>query len=98
MCRGTVVVHARARGVVGARDAGESRVGFVVTKAVGGAVVRNRAKRRLRALSRPLVMAMPAGCDFVVRGLPSVARVGQVELADDLTSAWAGAVRKAGLK
>jgi ribonuclease P protein component len=32
-----------------------TRVGFVVSKAVGGAVVRNRVKRRLRHLIRPHV-------------------------------------------
>ena len=31
------------------------RVGFTVTKKVGGAVVRNRMKRRLRALAREVV-------------------------------------------
>ena len=37
------------------------RVGFVVSKAVGGAVVRNRVKRQLRAASRPLVAELPTG-------------------------------------
>ncbi len=31
------------------------RVGFTVTKKIGGAVVRNRMKRRLRALARELL-------------------------------------------
>jgi len=31
------------------------RVGFTVTKKIGGAVVRNRMKRRFRALARELV-------------------------------------------
>jgi len=31
------------------------RVGFTVTKKIGGAVVRNRMKRRLRALAREIV-------------------------------------------
>ena len=31
------------------------RVGFTVTKKVGGAVVRNRMKRRFRALAREIV-------------------------------------------
>src|SRR5262249_26054745 len=33
------------------------RVGFTVTKKIGGAVVRNRMKRRFRALARELVSA-----------------------------------------
>ena len=45
------------------------RVGFTVTKKIGGAVIRNRMKRRLRALARELVPAggMP-GADHVLIG------------------------------
>jgi ribonuclease P protein component len=41
-----------------------SRVGFVTTKAVGGAVVRNRVKRRLRAIAS--ASAILEGLDIVV--------------------------------
>jgi ribonuclease P protein component len=45
------------------------RVGFTVTKKVGGAVVRNRMKRRLRALAREIVPANGfAGADHVMIG------------------------------
>ena len=45
------------------------RVGFTVTKKIGGAVVRNRMKRRLRALARELVPAKGiAGADHVMIG------------------------------
>ena len=45
------------------------RVGFTVTKKIGGAVVRNRMKRRFRALARELVPAKGlAGCDHVMIG------------------------------
>lgn len=45
------------------------RVGFTVTKKIGGAVVRNRMKRRLRALARELLPTggIP-GADFVLIG------------------------------
>ena len=45
------------------------RVGFTVTKKIGGSVVRNRMKRRLRAIARELVPAkgMP-GSDHVLIG------------------------------
>ena len=55
------------------RDRGDGdptkRVGFTVTKKIGGAVVRNRMKRRLRALARELLPAggMP-GADHVLIG------------------------------
>ena len=45
------------------------RVGFTVTKKIGGAVVRNRMKRRFRALAREVVpiMGFP-GSDHVMIG------------------------------
>jgi len=55
------------------RDRGDGdpikRVGFTVTKKIGGAVVRNRMKRRLRALARELLPAggLP-GADHVLIG------------------------------
>jgi ribonuclease P protein component len=42
-----------------------SRCGFSVGKRVGGAVVRNRAKRRLREAVRPLWPAVAPGFDIV---------------------------------
>jgi ribonuclease P protein component len=45
------------------------RVGFTVTKKIGGAVIRNRMKRRFRALARELVPAKGIpGADHVVIG------------------------------
>lgn len=58
------VVHRRSRG-----DYGPPRYTVVAGKALGGAVVRNRAKRRLRAAVQGL--ALIAGTDYVI-----VARAG----------------------
>jgi len=45
------------------------RVGFTVTKKIGGAVVRNRMKRRFRALASEIVPAKGfAGADHVMIG------------------------------
>jgi ribonuclease P protein component len=45
------------------------RVGFTVTKKIGGAVVRNRMKRRLRALARELLRSNGvSGADHVLIG------------------------------
>ena len=45
------------------------RVGFTVTRKIGGAVVRNRMKRRFRALARELIAAKGfTGSDHVMIG------------------------------
>ena len=45
------------------------RVGFTVTKKIGGAVVRNRMKRRFRALAQEIVPANGfPGSDHVMSG------------------------------
>jgi len=48
------------------------RVGFTVTRKIGGAVVRNRMKRRFRALARQIVPTKGfAGSDHVMIGRAS---------------------------
>ncbi len=70
-----------------------ARAGFVVSKAVGGAVARNRVKRRLRALMRDKLAGLPAGTDVVVRAQPGAADRAYPLLADDLDAALAAAMR-----
>jgi ribonuclease P protein component len=52
------------------KDSDETmRVGFTVTKKIGGAVVRNRMKRRFRALAREIVSEKGfPGADHVMIG------------------------------
>ena len=64
-----------------------ARAGFVVSKAVGVAVVRNRVKRRLRHLVAERIGDLPAGSLIVVRALPSAAEAQYADLARDLDSA-----------
>lgn len=64
-----------------------ARVGLVVGKAVGDAVVRNRVKRRLRHLARAHLADLPACSVLVVRALPPAATASYAELGADLTRA-----------
>jgi ribonuclease P protein component len=64
-----------------------SKVGFVVSKAVGNSVVRHRVSRKLRHVARDRLDALPAGTSLVVRALPAAAEASSAELADDLDSA-----------
>jgi ribonuclease P protein component len=69
-----------------------TRVGFVVSKAVGPAVVRNRVKRQLRHLARERMDVLPTGSLVVVRANPAAA--GATTLAADLDSALGTLLRK----
>lgn len=64
-----------------------ARVGFVVSKAVGPAVIRNRVKRRLRHLARERLKSLPGSAVLVVRALPSAADASYDDLGRDLDAA-----------
>jgi len=60
------------------------RAGFVVSRAVGNAVVRNMVRRRLRVLVREYLSSLPRGSLLVVRAHPQAATVSQADLAAEL--------------
>lgn len=67
------------------RESDESAlVGFVVSKAVGNAVQRNRVKRRLRAVLAEHTGELKAGSLVVVRALPASADADFQRLSDDV--------------
>lgn len=70
-------------------------VGFVVSKGVGGSVVRHRVQRRLRHLMRPLLPHLPTGSLVVVRALPPAATSTSAELDADLRPALERCLRQA---
>lgn len=88
-----LVVHAN---VADARAGLPPRVGFVVSRAVGGAVVRTRTKRRLRALVAARLATLPAGADVVVRANPAAAQATSRELGEALDTLWHKVVRRLG--
>jgi ribonuclease P protein component len=78
-----IVVHANQ---TDARAGLPPRVGFVVSKAVGPAVVRNRTKRRLRALVHQRLSDIPMGTDLVIRANPPAGQADSSQLGADLDS------------
>jgi ribonuclease P protein component len=87
--RSRLVVHLH-----GADGVGAPRAGFVVSKAVGGSVVRHRVSRRLRHLVAACLGGLPSGALLVVRALPAAADASSAELAGDLEAGLRSAVRK----
>lgn len=69
------------------------RAGFVVSKAVGNAVVRHRVARRLRHLVASRLEQLPSGAMLVVRALPPSSGASSAELGVDLDSALRSAQR-----
>jgi ribonuclease P protein component len=64
------------------------RIGFTVTKKIGNAVVRNRMKRRFRALARDLLPDHGiAGADHVIIGRSGGIERDFAKLADELKRA-----------
>jgi ribonuclease P protein component len=82
----TLVVHLVAREAVSGSDE-EPQVGVVVSRAVGGAVTRNRVKRRLRHLARARLDRLPRSTMVVLRALPPAADASSRALAGDLDAA-----------
>jgi ribonuclease P protein component len=70
-----------------------ARVGFVVGRRVGGAVVRNRIRRRLRHLLADRLGLLPSGSRVVVRVLPGAERLPASELSRELDTLLTRVVR-----
>jgi len=77
------------------RPGDDPRAGFVVSKAVGGSVVRHAVARKLRHLVRPRLATLPAGSRLVVRALPASATATSDQLGADLDAGLERALRKA---
>lgn len=85
----TLVLHARLD-----PDADHGPLmGFVVSKAIGTAVARNRVKRRLRHLVAGHLDGTPAAARVVIRALPAAATEPH-RLPGDLEYAWSRIARQ----
>jgi ribonuclease P protein component len=73
--------------VVDQAASGPARFGFVISKAVGGSVVRNRLRRRLRAIAGEAVHNGLTSTDVVVRALPGCASLDWTTLHNEITVA-----------
>ena len=67
-----------------ANDQPESRFGFSIKRALGGAVVRNRIRRRLREIVRLHRQEIPAGWDIVIHPKSSVEKAPFAVLSAEL--------------
>lgn len=76
-----------ARVVTSMLSTGETRAarfGFIISKQVGTAVVRNSVRRRLKAVCAEALPGVPEGTDVVIRALPASATATYAELSADV--------------
>ena len=78
---GCLVVHVNSAG-----DA-PARMGLVISKTVGGSVIRHRVARRLRVVVAGRISSWPMGVDIVIRALPDAASADLTRLGQDLDRA-----------
>ncbi len=72
-----------------------ARAGFVVGRAMGGAVARNALRRRLRHLVQQRMHRLPAGTLLVIRALPPAMSMSFAQLGAELDTALGRALDKA---
>ena len=76
-------------------DTEPPRVAYAIGRPVGGAVVRNRVRRRLRAATRAHAAVLEPGHAYLVHAAPGAAQRTYADLAASLGSAL-GALREDG--
>ncbi|NLB51442.1 MAG: ribonuclease P protein component [Syntrophomonadaceae bacterium] len=74
-------------------DLGINRFGIVTSKKIGNAIVRNKAKRRLRAVVDNNRFNLEQGYDFVLVSRPLISKVNYIQIEKDFISV----MRKTGI-
>ncbi|HWF82052.1 MAG TPA: ribonuclease P protein component [Streptosporangiaceae bacterium] len=72
------------------------RVGFIVNRGVGQAVVRNRVRRRLRHLVAGYLHSLPRGSLLVLRANPQAATAKQADVAAEVDVVIRALLRRQG--
>jgi ribonuclease P protein component len=75
-------------------EGGGARVGFTVSRALGGAVTRNRIRRRLREAVRLNLAALAPGYDVVINPKRSAERAEFSRLREEVAGAFAAIGRQ----
>lgn len=70
--------------VGGAPDESPARFGFIVSRQVGSAVIRNTVRRRLKAVCAEALPFVRGGASVVIRALPSAATADYADLRADV--------------
>lgn len=63
---------------------GPARFGFIVTKDIGGAVLRNTIRRRMRAVCYAALPDVAQGTDVVIRALPGSGQLTYATLQSEI--------------
>jgi ribonuclease P protein component len=66
-------------------DENSPRFGFIVSRQVGSAVVRNTVRRRLKAVCAEALDSVRPGSDIVIRALPAAATASFGDLRDEVS-------------
>lgn len=77
--------------------ASPTRFGFIITKRVGVAVVRNYTRRRLKGIAHELLTILPTGASFVIRVFPEAADFSYEQLRAEARRAVLASAEKLGL-
>lgn len=65
-------------------DSSAVRLGFITARSVGTAVVRNRVRRRLKAICAGQLPSVEEGTDIVIRALPGSSTASWVTLQSEV--------------